>query len=164
MAFLWYYIKIMEEEGIIIRLSGIYAYIKAAKSGACNKCSTKDACESLSETEILVEAENTIGAMVGDKVAFTANTGAILRAGAMVYLLPLIAFIVGVVIGQVYSGMISEDLNADLVSAAVGFALLLATYFALYVYNKKDANNKSYTPKITRIIGHENTTVVLRGK
>jgi len=153
----------MEEEGIIIKLSGINAYIKAAKSGACNKCSTKDACESLNETEILVEAENTIGAMIGDKVAFTANTGAILRAGAMVYLLPLIAFIAGVVIGQVYSDMISEKLNADLVSAIIGFILLLATYLALYYYNKKSGNRNAPTPKIIRIIGHETKTVVIKG-
>ncbi len=153
----------MEEEGIIIKLRGIHAYIKAVKSGACNKCSTKDACESLNETEILVEAENTIGAMVGDKVAFTANAGSILRAGAMVYLLPLIAFIAGVVIGQVYSDMISKELNADLVSAIIGFVLLLATYLGLYFYNKKSGGRNTPMPKIVRIIGHDTKTVVIKG-
>jgi sigma-E factor negative regulatory protein RseC len=152
----------MEEEGIITRLSGSIAYIKAAKSGACNKCSTKDACESLSDTEVLVEAENTIGAKVGDKVTFTANAGAILRAGAAVYLLPLIAFIAGVVIGQVYSDMVSSSWNADLVSAIVGFALLIITYVALYFYNKTE-DKDTYTPKITRVIGRDTKTVVLKG-
>jgi len=151
----------MEEEGVIIKLSGIYAHIKAKKSGACNKCSTKDACASLNETEVLLEAENTIGAMVGDKVVFTADTAAILRAGAMVYLLPLIAFIAGVVIGQVYTDMMPVDLNADLVSAIIGFVLLLATYLGLYVYNKKTADKDTPTPKIVRIIGQDTETVVI---
>jgi len=153
----------MEEEGVIIRLGGSRAYIKAEKSGACNKCSTKDACESMSSTEVLVEAENTIGAMVGDRVAFTADTGAVLRSGAMVYLIPLAAFIAGVVIGQVYTDMISKDWNADLVSAIIGFALLGATYFGIYLYNKKDRSSGSYAPKVIRIIGHDTKTVVIKG-
>jgi sigma-E factor negative regulatory protein RseC len=110
----------------------------------------------------MVEAENTIGAKVGDKVAFTANARAILRAGAAIYLLPLIAFIAGVVIGQVYTDMVSPKWNADLVSAIVGFAFLLATYVALYIYNKKTKDENTYTPKITRVIGHETKTVTLR--
>lgn len=69
---------------------------ESACSGDCHKCS---GCGAAKES-ILFEAENSIGAQVGDLVKVESETGPVLKAAAVMYLVPMVLFFLGYAIGD----------------------------------------------------------------
>ena len=93
----------------IVRVKSIAADGKAqvlhvresACSGDCHKCS---GCGAAKEA-ILLEADNPIGAAVGDFVIISSDSGPVLRAAAVLYMMPLVLFFLGYFLGAAYLGM-----------------------------------------------------------
>lgn len=142
----------VEEEGTILEIDGDLAILKAERSGLCDSCMTKEACESIGGSEMRVEAVNTIGARVGDRVVFTVSPSELLRAGVVLYLVPLLGFIGGVILGQVAAANFFPDTDADLFSALLGFVLLFLTYGAIRVVSAKTDESGLKRPRIERVI------------
>lgn len=71
-------------------------YIReSACSGDCHKCS---GCGAAKES-VVVTADNPIGAGPGDLVRMESETGPVLRAAAVLYIVPLILFFLGYALG-----------------------------------------------------------------
>ena len=68
---------------------------ESACSGDCHKCS---GCGAAKES-ILLRADNPIGARVGDLVKVESETGPVLKAAAVLYMLPLVLFFAGYGLG-----------------------------------------------------------------
>ena len=68
---------------------------ESACSGDCHKCS---GCGAAKES-ILITAENPLGASAGDLVVVRSETGPVLKAAAVLYMMPLILFFLGYYIG-----------------------------------------------------------------
>ena len=69
---------------------------ESACSGDCHKCS---GCGAAKET-ILLTADNPIGARAGDLVNVRSETGPVLKAAAVLYMLPLVLFFLGYLVGE----------------------------------------------------------------
>lgn len=69
---------------------------ESACSGDCHKCS---GCGAATE-KMLFEAANPIGARVGDLVKVESATGPVLKAAAVMYMLPMLLFFGGYAIGD----------------------------------------------------------------
>ena len=69
---------------------------QSACSGDCHKCS---GCGAVSQT-LFLTAANPIGARVGDVVTLFSRSTPVLAAAAILYLLPLILFLVGYLVGS----------------------------------------------------------------
>ena len=74
---------------------------QSACSGDCHKCS---GCGAAQEA-IILEAENPIGAAVGDFVTVCAATGPVLKGAAILYMMPLALFFLGYLLGAMAWGM-----------------------------------------------------------
>ena len=68
---------------------------ESACSGDCHKCS---GCGAAKEA-ILLEAKNPIGAKTGDLVTIESESGPVLKAAAVMYLLPMVLFFGGYALG-----------------------------------------------------------------
>ena len=68
---------------------------ESACSGDCHKCS---GCGAAKEA-ILLEANNPIGAKMGNLVMIESETGPVLKAAAVMYLLPMVLFFAGYALG-----------------------------------------------------------------
>ena len=68
---------------------------ESACSGDCHKCS---GCGAAKEA-ILLTAENPIGAAAGDLVNLRSETGPVLKAAVVLYMMPLVLFFAGYAIG-----------------------------------------------------------------
>lgn len=68
---------------------------QSACSGDCHKCS---GCGAAQEA-IILEADNPIGAAVGDFVTVCSATGPVLRGAAVLYMMPLVLFFLGYFLG-----------------------------------------------------------------
>lgn len=69
---------------------------QSACSGDCHKCS---GCGAAQET-ILLKAQNPIGAQRGDLVTLESATGPVLKAAAVLYLIPMVLFFLGYLVGD----------------------------------------------------------------
>ena len=69
---------------------------QSACSGDCHKCSGCGAVEQA----MIFTARNPIGARPGDLVNVESATGPVLKAAAVLYMLPLVLFIAGYLIGM----------------------------------------------------------------
>ena len=70
---------------------------ESACSGDCHKCS---GCGAAKET-IALKAQNPIGAAGGDLVTLESATGPVLKAAAVLYMLPMVLFFAGYAVGDV---------------------------------------------------------------
>lgn len=90
---------------------------ESACSGDCHKCS---GCGATKQTMVLC-VENPIGAKAGDWVIMEAKSSAILKAAAALYILPLVLFIAGFLLGE---HLWQKGILVSLCSLLLGFVLV----------------------------------------
>lgn len=69
---------------------------ESACSGDCHKCA---GCGAAQQTMIFT-AHNPIGAAPGDLVVVESDTATVLKGAALLYVLPLITFLIGYILGE----------------------------------------------------------------
>ena len=92
---------------------------ESACSGDCHKCS---GCGAAKET-VLLKAKNPIGARRGDLVKLESATGPVLKAAAVMYMIPMVLFFAGYFAGDALwqRGALTGCLSFV---AAIGLAVL----------------------------------------
>ena len=106
---------------------------ESACSGDCHKCS---GCGAAKET-ILLTVENPIGACVGDLVTIRSETGPVLKAAVVLYMLPLVLFFAGYALGA------ALDISGAL-TGSLAFVLSIALII-LYDRRMAKKDNTIYT-------------------
>lgn len=105
----------------------VFLQRESACSGDCHKCS---GCGAAKET-IVFDAQNPIGAQRGDLVVIESGTGPVMRAVGIFYLLPLVLFFAGYLLGNLW-GM-------GVVFGCLGFAAAIGLSV---VYDRKIAKKE----------------------
>lgn len=73
---------------------------ESACSGDCHKCAGCGAAREM----LVLNAKNPIGAKPGDKVVLRSDSAPVLQAAAILYILPLILFLAGYLLGEAFWG------------------------------------------------------------
>jgi len=150
----------MEETGIVeeVRENG-FASVKAAGGESCASCMARGACHALGAgMERKVTAINHVGATVGDRVVLTVESGSFLKASFLVYLFPVIALVVGSILGERYSGEIWPSGDPELVAVGVGLFCLVTSFVLIRFVSNRLSEDKSYYPVIERVIPSSDAT------
>jgi len=107
----------------------VFCIRESACSGDCHKCS---GCGAAKQT-VSFRAVNAIGAQVGQLVTVTSESAPVLRAAAVLYLVPVVLFIAGYLVG-------AECWNAGALTGCTGFAagIALAVVYDRLVVKKRD--------------------------
>ena len=108
---------------------------ESACSGDCHKCS---GCGAAKET-LLIRASNPIGAEKGDLVVIRSETGPVLKAAAMLYMVPMVLFFAGYLLGDAWQG---RGVLCGILGFALGIALAV-------VYDRKVVKKQKPTYTIT---------------
>ena len=111
---------------------------QSACSGDCHKCS---GCGAAQET-ITLKALNPIGAAPGDLVSIRAESGPVLKAAAMLYMVPMVLFFAGYILGQCLW-------NRGALGGCMAFLLGIALAVA---YDRKVLKNKKTCYTITGFV------------
>ena len=101
---------------------------QSACSGDCHQCS---GCGAVEQTMIFT-ARNPIGARPGDTVTVESATGPVLKAAAVLYMLPLVLFIVGYLVGMQW------NLGALIGGLAFVLSIVLIIAYDRLVMQKKN--------------------------
>ena len=95
---------------------------ESACSGDCHKCS---GCGAAKET-LLIRATNRIHAEKGDMVIIRSETGPVLKAAAVLYMVPMVLFFLGYVLGD----LVGKGVLCSILAFALGIVLAV-------VYDRK---------------------------
>lgn len=140
------------EEGTVTRLGyGGTAFVKAVKNSACASCAARNSCNPM-ETgkEMEVEAINTAGAGVGDKVKIELRASSLVKLSLLMYMFPLISMIVGIFVGREAANFFHID---EAISCAlVGFLFLFVAFMLARTKAKKMEKESRYQPEISKIL------------
>ena len=122
---------------------------ESACSGDCHKCS---GCGAAKET-ILLTAENPIGAARGDLVVIRSESGPVLKAAAVLYMMPLVLFFLGYFLGAVL----------NLSGAVTGSAAFVLSVVLIVRYDRHLAQKEKTIYTITGYAGEALLKSVRKG-
>ena len=127
-------VKKVHEDGT----ATVFHVRESACSGDCHKCS---GCGAAKEA-IVLEAKNPIGARPGDLVKIEAESGPVLKAAMVMYMVPMILFFAGYALGNLWN-----------LGALVGCLSFAASIFLVVVYDRKVVRKRETIYTITKFAG-----------
>jgi len=136
-----------KENGVVIKTGESKAWVKTIKSSACEGCASNGSCEAGKEAE--VEAINTIGAKIGDTVVVGFETGSLIKVSMMLYLFPVLAMIVGAVIGSKLAPVYNVD--ESIMSAIFSFSFFFLSFVCIRLTGNLLSGNTKYQAQIIKI-------------
>lgn len=142
----------IEEEGIVIQIFDEKARVRTTKSSACEGCAAASFCHPEKGSEMIIEVINPINAKVGERVKIGLKPGVYLKASFLVYMVPIIAFIIGAIIGKELAASFLHTKDPDLWAIIGGAVLLIPTFTLMRLYNRKIEKDKSYQPVILEVV------------
>lgn len=142
------------EEGIVIKLDEDSAWVRATKTGACDSCSARSSCHVMGGgREMEINAINGAGARVDDHVVLSFDTTSLLKAAFLLYIVPIVALMLGAMAGHILSMPLQLD-------PSIGSCVVAFLFFGLAVIFVKSKGNamgkkREYQPQIIRILKSE---------
>ena len=135
----------MVQRGLVVEATEKTATVEIERSHACSGCG---ACR-LRGGKIVVEVENLCNAKAGDLVAVQMDGGSFLKVAAIMYAIPLAAFLLGVVLGALHS----------VAASAVGGAVLLAVAAVCIRLNEKRWRKLRFSPAAVEVVSANSETL-----
>lgn len=140
----------MKEVGKVIGISGKIAKVEMERTSACGKCRACSRGEEGSN-KMYIDAHNGVGAKEGDTVAVNLETKKVLSAAMIIYFIPLVVLILGVVAGTSIARQMGIE-NYEVVGAIVGAILVAISYVVIKMLEPKFRSDVHYNPIITEVI------------
>ncbi|MCX8014443.1 MAG: SoxR reducing system RseC family protein [candidate division WOR-3 bacterium] len=141
----------MQEIGKIIEITGDIARIEITPSGGCVHCSQFKLCNPFGENKKVIELKNTLDAKIGDTVKIEIPEKAQALSIGLVFGLPVVLFMLGLVIGNYYR---NEKLGA--IFGGCGFALAIGI---LKIVDNRLRKKGAHLAKLKEIVKEENAGV-----
>jgi len=139
------------EEGIVCRIDATTAWIATTRSSTCENCASKGSCSTLdSGREMEVQAVNTAGAQVGDRVVISFETASLFKLTFLLYIFPVLALFAGALLGQSAAPILHFDATTLSVVCALLFFML--AFGLVRLSGNRLAKKDEYRPKVVRIL------------
>lgn len=144
------------EIGTVIEIPGKHvAKVLCKKSSLCEHCASSGACSLGDDSQSrVVEVTNTLGARVGDRVRIVTSTRMFLNSSFMLYIVPLIALVIGAVAGKLVGESLVDTIDPNLLSAIFGLFFLVGSLVLIRVGTNALAADL-YRPRISEILSEE---------
>ncbi|MGE5557726.1 MAG: SoxR reducing system RseC family protein [Bacillota bacterium] len=136
----------MEQIGVVKELEDGMALLVMERHQSCNKCG---ACMIGGAPHLELWLSNKIKAEVGDRVVIYIPEGRLLRLAFMVYILPLLFFLAGYILG---TKVWPRPAHGEAGSIATGILSAAAFYCWIYFFDRRFGRKAQNQPEIVRII------------
>ncbi|MCX7719729.1 MAG: SoxR reducing system RseC family protein [Dictyoglomus thermophilum] len=136
----------MKEIGQVIEKNGKILKIKFSSSEACHSCGL---CK-VDEDNLTLNAIDECNARIGDFVVVEVERKDFFQATFLIYLFPLIAFILGVIVGY----LTGERYNFDpqLLGFIIGLLFTLMSYPLIRLIYKRLSKKQKFIPVAKKIV------------
>ena len=101
-----------------------------------------------------VSAHNPLNAQIGDRVKLVTSSRVFLSSSFILYIVPLIALVIGAVIGQMVGERIPQGPDPNLLAAIIGCAFLAGSFLTIRI-GTRALPPEDYMPSITEILTAE---------
>jgi sigma-E factor negative regulatory protein RseC len=137
---------VKDEQGLIIEL--LENNIAKVKVGRHNECKNCGACPG--DNSLVIEAKNPIGAKAGQRISFQMKDTNMLMAAFVVYIVPLVAVVIGVVVGQIIAKGFGYSIRGFQIGG--GVITFILSMINIKWFEKYAHNNDKMQPVITRTL------------
>ena len=146
----------IEEIGTVLELKGKHkALVMCKKSSLCENCAPSGHCVMNDDDKTrLIEVQNPLGATVGERVRIATTTKSFLQSSFLLYIVPLIALVIGAIVGKLVGENLTEGVDPNLLSAVFGVFFMAGSFLILRL-GSSVLERESYMPKITEILEDE---------
>jgi sigma-E factor negative regulatory protein RseC len=138
------------EVGKVLAVDGKNATVQIKRSAACGKCGMCQVSED--RKTVLAKPKNTPGAKVGDTVQIEMAFSSLMKASLVVYLIPLVFFLAGCVIGFYLLDIASFGPNNPVVAFLFGIILLALSYGGIKLMENRGIFSEKHTMEIVKIL------------
>ena len=123
------------------------AELMVRRQSACgHDCASCGGCGPESATQVMVLADNEVGAGIGDTVRVESESARVLGMAAAVYLLPFVFLFAGYLLS---SGLLKLGEGA---SVAVGLAFMVISFFAAWRLDRRARKDKPVQFRIVEVM------------
>jgi sigma-E factor negative regulatory protein RseC len=141
----------IEEEGIVVEVTGDIARVSILAKSACEKCSASGVCHPGDQE--YMEASNPLGARKGQKVKVVLAPQIYLKASIILYGIPMTVFVTAAILGKNLAQQFGSDANSDLWAFIAGTAGMCVSFIFIRMYNNKIEKTQQYKPVVVEILG-----------
>lgn len=145
------------ENARVIDIVGDFALVEAAGGEACASCAARHACLNLGGSSKRLSIRNSLSARPGDMIEFTVDERGVVLSALIVYLVPILMLLAGIVAGNRLHG--SLGLDGDAAAALGGIAGVGVSLLMIKCVNPLVKNKVLFTPRMTRIITKGNNNI-----
>jgi sigma-E factor negative regulatory protein RseC len=148
----------MDHFGQVIELAGNdKALVRVRRNSACGSCGRCGGFFGDPEKrhEMLVEVNNPIGAKAGQLVRLEAKASEMLMAAFLLYFVPLVGLLLGLVTGRNWALKSLSTVNPDLFGLGIGLMVMVLVFLFLRIAEKRLTRGKRFKAVITAIVREE---------
>jgi sigma-E factor negative regulatory protein RseC len=140
-----------KELGEVVSLQGRTAQVKKKRSSQCSSCSCAGLCSPFGKDWMMVTARNDLGAAIGQTVRISYHVEGEVKASFILYIIPLLALLVGAGVGTSIKLFNNPDFSAVIVGlSCMAISFVLIKKYAAWKYGRE----KTYHPVITEIVSN----------
>ena len=138
------------EMGEVVDSRDGFAVVLVKRSSACEGCGAKGACHAFGGgRDARVSVENDVGAKTGDLVEIGIEEASLVKASFLVYIVPIIALLLGAATGQHFSEQIG--ISEEGAAAFCGLLALIGSLVIIRLFDPIFKKRRSMRPRIIRI-------------
>ncbi len=148
----------LEEQGVVLSVSGDTAEVVAEAKSTCGSCAAKNACGTsllanlFPQRKRTFRASNPVAAQVGDRVLIGLDESVLQTASLLVYVVPLLGLIGGAMAGTWLASALMPEI-AEAVSIGVGIAGFSLALLVVRKTSSRLSAHSRYQARVLRVLG-----------
>jgi sigma-E factor negative regulatory protein RseC len=146
----------VERVGIVVEVKGETAVVKMQRHLSCENCGR---CGGIfgkeDQRDHIVEVPNPLKASVGQQVYIATDDRQTLFISFMLYMVPLIALIAGILGWLQLAPLLGFQGTQELPAVGVGFGLLAFVFVGIRLWDRRVKESGRYRPEITGVVTEE---------
>lgn len=143
------------ECGTVIEVQNNYVVLEIMQQDACASCAAQGACAVLGGGKKQISVVNSLNARKGDKVEFGISDRGSLISALIVYALPILLLLVGMLCGSVLFQ--KGSFSSDGAMAVGGIAGILIAFCIIKIVNPIIKKMNIFRPRMLRVIPRNGT-------
>ena len=138
----------MEKEAWVVGVEGENVRLRYLRHSACVNCG---ACLILGKKDQELVLPNKMNLQEGDKVVVGLSSSSFLRATVLVYMIPLLFFLLGYVVGDLFLARLDLPKWREAGGMVSGLLFLFLTYKGINLYDRRLKDAARYQLEIVQI-------------
>jgi len=138
------------EIGVIEEVRNRTVLVRVKRQSGCEHCEHRGICEMESQDENRLEVPNDLQARVDDRVEIHIPTRSLVKLSMLVYVLPVLAMILGAYAGSQWAE--AHHLRPTALSMMAGGGAFALAFFFLRRLDRAERRKGHYRPRMRRIL------------